>query len=134
MFVTNACVNKSSSKNENVKTEPIDSVIRMKDVLSTTTQIALSEICNSISYVKLPAEESIRDNPAFTLNREYIYHSYSLYKWDGSFVKRVVKQGQGSCEDTHPHFTVGNNMYSLGTKIIVYDNKGDCTGKEHRKK
>lgn len=102
--------------------------IDLTTILSNKEQVCLSTLIDTITYIPISNVIDIKDNPTFRLSEDnIIYSNQYLINWNGQFEKSVVKMGQGRCEDVYPLLVTSlDYMYSLGTKIIQYDEKGNC--------
>ena len=129
-----ACSNKKT-----VEPNPVvlDNIIHLSTAIKNVREeMMLSELVDSVSYVPLETKSNcmLGNTQRFTFSPQYIFYSNYCFDWNGRFLFRIGNQGQGACEDIYVHVAdivyLNNHFYGNASKIIEYDDRGKCTGKE----
>ena len=129
-----ACSNKKT-----VEPNPVvlDNIIHLSTAIKNVREeMMLSELVDSVSYVPLETKSNcmLGNTQRFTFSPQYIFYSNYCFDWNGRFLFRIGNQGQGACEDIYAHVAeivyLNNHFYGNASKIIEYDDRGKCTGKE----
>lgn len=135
-IVTIAC----SSPNKRHKKQEhniLDNIIRFGDAIQYSQETLLSDIVDSIILVPLETKKDIllRNTNNFIHTYPYIAASSYMFDCNGKHIFTIGRQGNGPCEDYYKpinilYHPVHNVFLSKGAKIIIYDEYGECTGKE----
>ena len=129
-----ACSNKKT-----VEPNPVvlDNIIHLSTAIKNVREeMMLSELVDSVSYVPLETKSNcmLGNTQRLTFSPQYIFYSNYCFDWNGRFLFRIGNQGQGACEDIYVHVAdivyLNNHFYGNASKIIEYDDRGKCTGKE----
>ena len=129
-----ACSNKKT-----VEPNPVvlDNIIHLSTAIKNVREeMMLSELVDSVSYVPLETKSNcmLGNTQRLTFSPHYIFYSNYCFDWNGRFLFRIGNQGQGACEDIYVHVAdivyLNNHFYGNASKIIEYDDRGKCTGKE----
>ena len=129
-----ACSNKKT-----VEPNPVvlDNIIHLSTAIKNVREeMMLSELVDSVSYVPLETKSNcmLGNTQRLTFSPQYIFYSNYCFDWNGRFLFRIGNQGQGACEDIYAHVAeivyLNNHFYGNASKIIEYDDRGKCTGKE----
>ena len=129
-----ACSNKKT-----VEPNPVvlDNIIHLSTAIKNVREeMMLSELVDSVSYVPLETKSNcmLGNTQRFTFSPQYIFYSNYCFDWNGRFLFRIGNQAQGACEDIYVHVAdivyLNNHFYGNASKIIEYDDRGKCTGKE----
>ena len=129
-----ACSNKKT-----VDTNPVvrDNIIHLSTAIKNVREeMMLSELVDSVSYIPLETNPNcmLGNYQRLTFSPQYIFYSNYCFDWNGQFLFRIGSQGQGACEDIYVHVAdivyLNNHFYGNASKIIEYDDRGKCTGKE----
>ncbi len=129
-----ACSNKKT-----VDPNPVvrDNIIHLSTAIKNVREeMMLSELVDSVSYIPLETNPNcmLGNYQRLTFSPQYIFYSNYCFDWNGQFLFRIGSQGQGACEDIYVHVAdivyLNNHFYGNASKIIEYDDRGKCTGKE----
>ena len=129
-----ACSNKKT-----VEPNPVvlDNIIHLSTAIKNVREeMMLSELVDSVSYIPLETNPNcmLGNYQRLTFSPQYIFYSNYCFDWNGQFLFRIGSQGQGACEDIYAHVAeivyLNNHFYGNASKIIEYDDRGKCTGKE----
>ncbi|MFK2282232.1 6-bladed beta-propeller, partial [Bacteroides fragilis] len=129
-----ACSNKKT-----VDPNPVvrDNIIHLSTAIKNVREeMMLSELVDSVSYIPLETNPNcmLGNYQRLTFSPQYIFYSNYCFDWNGQFLFRIGSQGQGACEDIYAHVAeivyLNNHFYGNASKIIEYDDRGKCTGKE----
>lgn len=129
--------NVSHSKEEVVPAT--DNIVRFGAAIQQARVVKLSELVDSIELVPLEtnSESLVRGTSWYTHTPPYICVSKNLFDYKGKHVHRIGRRGQGPCEDTYASFEVLFNpvhdmFLTKGSKLILYNEQGECIGIERR--
>ena len=129
-----ACSNKKT-----VNPNPVvrDNIIHLSTAIKNVREeMMLSELVDSVSYIPLETNPNcmLGNYQRLTFSPQYIFYLNYCFDWNGQFLFRIGSQGQGACEDIYAHVAeivyLNNHFYGNASKIIEYDDRGKCTGKE----
>ena len=129
-----ACSNKKT-----VEPNPVvlDNIIHLSTAIKNVREeMMLSELVDSVSYIPLETNPNcmLGNYQRLTFSPQYIFYLNYCFDWNGQFLFRIGSQGQGACEDIYAHVAeivyLNNHFYGNASKIIEYDDRGKCTGKE----
>lgn len=138
------CLVSCSSQEKQVEeTKKVDNIIGLREAISTCREMKLSEVADSIFYVPLEtASKTVLrqvEDGIFTYNSPFFtYFGGNVFDWNGRFVRKIGKMGQGPGEETNPwgysifYDKARRLFYTKGDKLIQFDEKGKFTGKEVR--
>ena len=127
------------SNRKTVDPNPVvrDNIIHLSTAIKNVREeMMLSELVDSVSYIPLETNPScmLGNTQRLTFSPQYIFYSNYCFDWNGRFLFRIGNQGQGACEDIYVHVAdivyLNNHFYGNASKIIEYDDRGKCTGKE----
>lgn len=114
-----------------------DNIIHFEDALRSMEEVKLSVLIDSIDLIPLQTNENclLRNTYWFTHTPPYICVSGHLFDYDGNFKYKIGVLGGGPCEDFYRPIEIlynpSQNLFlSKGTKLILYDKEGKCTGIE----
>lgn len=109
-------------------------MIELSQALLNIRSVKLSEIADSITYVPLSNEKLIGGRGFFNLSDNYIFAGSDVYDWNGNYKFKIGNRGQGPGEEVALYRVIecGRSFYSMGDKLIVYDEKGIYAGKERK--
>ncbi len=135
-FCLVGCSNSSTKTNIEEPTDAgISNEILLSEIIADIDDtMLLSQWVDSITYVPL---ETTNNNLIrkfdFNITPEYVFYRNYCFDWNGNFVKRFGRLGQGPCEDQGQMITsaafINNLFYTKGSNLIEYDKNGVCTGK-----
>ena len=129
-----ACSNKKT-----VNPNPVvrDNIIHLSTAIKNVREeMMLSELVDSVRYIPLETNPNcmLGNYQRLTFSPQYIFYLNYCFDWNGQFLFRIGSQGQGACEDIYAHVAeivyLNNHFYGNASKIIEYDDRGKCTGKE----
>ena len=129
-----ACSNKKT-----VNPNPVvrDNIIHLSTAIKNVREeMMLSELVDSVRYIPLETNPHcmLGNYQRLTFSPQYIFYLNYCFDWNGQFLFRIGSQGQGACEDIYVHVAdivyLNNHFYGNASKIIEYDDRGKCTGKE----
>lgn len=116
-----------------------DNIVRFGEAIQQAREVKLSELVDSIELVPLEtnSQSLLRDTWWYTHTPPYICVSGNLFDYKGKHVHRIGRQGQGPCEEPYKPIAVlfnpTHNMFlTKGSKLILYNEQGECTGIERR--
>jgi hypothetical protein len=106
------------------------------EIRKAKEKINLSDFVDSITFIPLATNPNnlFQKTSDVYLTTDYIFHDNDCFEWNGKFVSRIGRRGQGPCEE--PGIYIGlvayinEHFYTQGSKLIEYDKNGNCTGKE----
>jgi len=111
-------------------------VVNLTRAIRTPTQVSLSEIADSISFIALETNNSslLSDFLNFRFYQDYIFSNNYCFDWTGKFIGELGQRGNGPCEDPASRISKAiyknEHFYTVATKIIEYDRLMQCTNKE----
>ena len=128
-----ACSTQSEQQEEETN------VIRLKEALANPIELKLSEIVDSIAYIPLETNSEcyVRETGTIFYSKPYfVSFPGTIFDAQGNFVTNIGKLGQGPGEETNTwgFFVTYDErkdlFYTMGDKVIQFDNKYKFTGKE----
>lgn len=132
-FLFSAC--KSINRQEVELIRESDRIIDVTYAINNPKEIALSEIADSITFIKLETTENnmIGGNQVFRFSPDFISANRArIFDWDGNYITKIGTVGRGPLEEPGDvlNVTLVNDLfYSQNSKIIEYDRIGNATGK-----
>ena len=116
-----------------------DNIVRFGEAIKNTKKVRLSELVDKIELVPLETNEHsmLRDTYWYTHTPPYICVCGHLFDYKGKYKFKIGNKGLGPCEDFYTpvdvlYNPVYKNFLSKGSKMIIYDEKGDCTRVERQ--
>ena len=124
--------------NNSVKSngDEIIRTIHLTEAIGKTRQVFLSEIADSISFIVLDTDHNslLGNFLNFNFTNNHIFSNNYCFDWQGMFIGKTGRRGQGPCEEPGQIITKvifkDNHFYTIATKLIEYDSLMQCTGKE----
>ncbi len=129
-----ACSNKKT-----VNPNPVvrDNIIHLSTAIKNVREeMMLSELVDSVRYIPLETNPNcmLGNYQRLTFSTQNKFYTNYLIDWNWQFMICNGSQGQGACEDIYVHVAdivyLNNHFYGNASKIIEYDDRGKCTGKE----
>lgn len=113
-------------------------VIHMAEAIANPIKMNLSEIVDSIVYVPISSKEAfIRDPQLMSYSKPYLMvYPGAIFNMQGEFVGHIGSVGQGPGEEcnidgySNYYDELQNKFYTIGYKIIQFDENREFTGKE----
>ena len=132
LIIFNAC----STSTEKVVEEK--NVIHLAEAIANPVKMNLSEIVDSIVYVPISSKEAfIRDPQLISYSKPYLMvYPGAIFNMQGQFVGHIGSVGQGPGEEcnidgySNYYDELQNKFYTIGYKIIQFDENRKFTGKE----
>lgn len=113
-------------------------VIHLEEAIANPVKMNLSEIVDSIVYVPISSKEAfIRDPQLISYSKPYLMvYPGAIFNMQGEFVGHIGSVGQGPGEEcnidgySNYYDELQNKFYTIGYKIIQFDENRKFTGKE----
>ncbi len=134
ILIITCCYRRISTNDEET---PNRFVLDFTDAIKNPKEsLKLSELVDSITYIPLETNSLnlLGDMQLMSFQPQYIFYSNYCFDWNGKFIGQIGKVGQGPCEDVYAKVAKilyhNGFFYADASKIIQYNKKGECTGKE----
>lgn len=132
LIIFNACSNGTKKVVEE------KNVIHLEEAIANPVKMNLSEIVDSIVYVPISSKEAfIRDPQLISYSKPYLMvYPGAIFNMQGEFVGHIGSVGQGPGEEcnidgySNYYDELQNKFYTIGYKIIQFDENRKFTGKE----
>lgn len=127
------------SCSEQMQVEKRNNVIYLADAIANPIKMNLSEIVDSLTFIPMDSEPSIKDRMFIGYSKPYIIvYPASVFNMQGQFLKRIGSLGQGPGEESSSwgysvYYDEDKDLfYTKGDKIIQFNKNGVFTGTEIR--
>lgn len=127
------------SCSEQMQVEKRNNVIYLADAIANPIKMNLSEIVDSLTFIPMDSEPSIKDRMFIGYSKPYIIvYPASVFNMQGQFLKRIGSLGQGPGEESNSwgysvYYDEDKDLfYTKGDKIIQFNKNGVFTGTEIR--
>ena len=130
-----SCFSPAKEEKQEKQTPSHDNIVRIGEAIQNRKEVKLSELVDKIELVPLETNTHcmLRDHWWYTQTPPYICVSGDLFDYKGKHRFKIGRVGQGPCEEFYEpidvlYHPVHDKFSTKGSKIILYDGQGNCTG------